>query len=359
MKIKEIRTYHVSKPLAIKLPNSCYTIETIEHILVEVDTEEYTGIGFVYSINAAHAEAMRCMIRDYAQHLIGKESDMIRQHLQLANMINAPSGPNGLPTCAYAAIDMALWDLLAQSARLPLYKLLGAERSQVPVYASGGWLIPEDDLVKEALGYKQQGYTVYKMKLGCKDYREDLHRIRAVQEACGENFEIYVDINQGWSPKQAVMIAPLLRDMGVTYLEEPCFAQDIKGQAEVKAHTDIHVCAGESLSFITEQFELIRHNAVDMLNPDIMKCGGITNYLQVCLLADAFRIPVTSHLFTEYACHVLAAIPNGTICEFVPDWWDHIFDHRPNIQNGMILLDDTPGVGYRFNHDFIRDHAVN
>lgn len=95
MKIKEIRTYHVSKPLAIKLPNSCYTIETIEHILVEVDTEEYTGIGFVYSINAAHAEAMRCMIRDYAQHLIGKESDMIRQHLQLANMINAPSGQMG------------------------------------------------------------------------------------------------------------------------------------------------------------------------------------------------------------------------------------------------------------------------
>lgn len=358
MKIQEIKTYHVSKPLAVKLPNSCYVIETIEHILVEIYAEEYMGIGFVYSINAAHAEAMRAMINDYARHLIGKDSDMIRSHLNLATMINSPSGPNGLPTCAYAAIDMALWDLLAQKAKLPLYKLLGARRNEVPVYASGGWLIPEDDLVQEALNYKKQGYTVYKMKLGCKDYHEDLHRIKAVQEACGDNFEVYVDINQGWSAKQSIMIAPMLRDLGVTYLEEPVYAQDIRGHIEVKNNTDINVCAGESLSFITEQFELIRHEAVDMLNPDIMKCGGITNFLEVCNLADAYRIPVTSHLFTEFACHVLAAIPNGTICEFVPDWWDHIFDHRPNIKNGMIIMDDTPGVGYRFNHDFIKDHSV-
>lgn len=359
MKIDEIRTYHISKPLSKKLPNSVYVIERMEHILVEIEAEGFIGIGCVYSVNAAHAAAMELIIKDHATRMIGKDSDMIRAHLMQANKVNAPSGPNGMPTCAYAALDMALWDLLAQKAKLPLYKLLGAHRTEVPVYASGGWLYPERELVEEAYGYKQQGYKIYKMKLGCKDYREDLHRIRAVQEACGEDFEIYVDINQGWSSKKAMMIAPLLRDMGITYLEEPILAQDIRGQAELKAHTDMYVCAGESLSYTSELFELIRHEAVDMLNPDMMKCGGVTNYMEVCLLADAYSIPVTSHIFTEFSSHVLAAVPNGTICEFVPDWWDHIFDHRPNIQNGMILLDDTPGVGYKLNHDYLKDHLVH
>ena len=359
MKIDGIKTYHVSKPLSKKLPNSVYVIERIEHILVEIEADGLIGIGSVYSINPAHASAMEYMIKDHAARMIGKEADLIREHLKLANKVNAPSGPNGMPTCAYAALDMALWDLLAQKAGLPLYKLLGGYRTKVPVYASGGWLYPVDELVEEAYNYKQQGYTVYKMKLGCPDYREDLRRIRAVQEACGKDFEIYVDINQGWTAKKAIMIAPLLKEMGVTYLEEPILAQDIRGHGEVKAHTDISVCAGESLSHVYELFELIRHESVDMLNPDMMKCGGVTNYMQVCLLADAYNIPVTSHIFTEFSSHVLAAIPNGTICEYVPDWWDHIFDRRPNIKNGYIYLDDTPGVGYKFNHDYIKEHLAH
>ena len=358
MRIDDIRTYRVSKPLKTKLPNSVYVIERMEHVLVEIEAEGYVGIGYVYSINAAHADALEVYIKDHASRMIGKDSDMIRDHLRIANIINSPSGPDGTPTCAYAALDMALWDLLAQKAKMPLYVMLGGRRKEVPVYASGGWLIPEDDLVAEAYNYKCQGYKVYKMKLGCKDFHEDLHRIKAIQEKCGPEFEIMVDVNQGWSAKKAVMIAPYLKELGITYLEEPVLAQGIRAHQILRDKSDINICAGESLSYITELFELIRHDCVDMLNPDMMKCGGVTNYLQVCLLADAYQIPVTSHIFTEFSAHVLAAIPNGTIVEYIPDWWDGIFDHRPNIKDGMILMDDTPGVGYKFDHDFIKDHLA-
>lgn len=356
MKIEGFKTYHVSKPLSVKLPNSSYVIENMEHILLEVEAGGYLGIGFVYNQYPAHAEAMRIMMEDYGKGLIGKDATMIRQHLNRANLINSPTGPAGLPTCAYAAWDEALWDILSQKAGLPLYKMLGAGRNEVPVYASGGWLVPLEDLVAEAVGYKNEGYTIYKMKLGCKDFHEDLRRIRAVREACGDGLEIYVDVNMGWDAKKTILIAPMLKELGVRYLEEPVPAQNIPAHQEVRSRTDLYLAAGESLSFITEQYELIRNRCVDMLNPDLMKCGGVTNYVQVCSLAGAFNIPVTAHLNTEYACHVIAAAPTGLNCEFVPDWWNHIFDRRPNIKNGMILLDDTPGVGYKFNHDYIKDH---
>ena len=356
MKIDAIRSYHVSKPLKTPLRNSLYTIENMEHILLEVDAGGYTGIGMVYSVHWEQSAALKVMIDSYAKWMLGQDSDLIHAHLKRANIINGASGPTGMPTSAWAAFDIALWDLLAQRAGLPLYKLLGAHSNEIPVYASGGWLIPEEKLVQEALGYKEQGYTCYKMKLGCKDYREDLRRVQRVKEALGDSVELYVDVNQGWSVKQAVMIAPMLRDLGVTYLEEPTEAQDYAGQADIRAKTDIRIVAGESLSSTVEHFELMRNRGVDMLNPDLQKCGGVTNFMQVCAMANGFRIPVTSHTLTEVSAHLMAAAPTAVNVEYIPGWWGGIYDHKPNIRNGKILLDDTPGIGYKFQHDYIREH---
>lgn len=356
MRIDAIRTYHVSKPLKNPLRNSLYTIENMEHILIEVDAGGYTGIGMVYSVHWEQSAALKIMIDAYAKRMLGQDSDMIHAHLKNANIINGASGPTGMPTSAWAAFDIALWDLLAQKANLPLYKMLGAHSNCVPVYASGGWLIPLDDLIREATEYKKQGYKCYKMKLGCKDYREDLHRIKCVREALGDSVEVYVDVNQGWSVKQAIMIAPILRDLGVTYLEEPIEAQDYVGQADIRANTNICIVAGESLSSTVEHFELMRNKCVDILNPDLQKCGGITNFMQVCAMAKAFRIPVTSHTLTEVSAHLMAAAPTSTNVEYIPDWWDGIYDHKPRIENGMIILDDTPGIGYKFDHSYIEAH---
>ena len=356
MKIDAIRTYHVSKPLKNKLRNSLYVIENMEHVLIEIDAGGYTGIGMVYSVHWDQSAALKVMIDGFAKRMLGKDSDLIHAHLKNANIINGASGPTGMPTSAWAAFDIALWDLLAQKANLPLYKILGAHSTEVPVYVSGGWLIPLEDLIQEAVAYKEQGYKCYKMKLGCKDYHEDLHRVKCVKEALGDSVEVYVDVNQGWSVKKAIMIAPMLRDLGVTYLEEPTEAHNYAGQAEIRANTDIQVVAGESLSSTIESFELMRNKGVDILNPDLQKCGGITNFMQVCAIANAFRIPVTSHTLTEVSAHLIAAAPTAMNVEYIPDWWDGIYDRKPNIKDGMLLLDNTPGIGYKFNHDYIAEH---
>lgn len=358
MRIDSIRTYHVSKPLKQKLANSLFSIECMEHILLEMDAGGHTGIGFVYTIDVGQAKALKALVDDFARAMVGGDSDLIRLHWNRAQTKINAIGQTGLPIVAWAAFDIALWDLMAKQAGLPLCKLLGAFRNEVPVYASGGWLIPLDELVQEALDYKAQGFRQYKMKVGCADFREDLKRIEKIKAALGEGVELMIDANQGWTVKKSIRIAPRLLDMGVTYLEEPVHAQDYIGQAEVRKNTALRIAAGESLFTLAEISELLRNRCVDIVNPDLQRCGGISEFMQVCALANAYRIPVTSHLFTEASAHLLAAAPTGVHVEYVPDWWKGIFSREPDIADGVLRLGEQPGLGLEFNHDFLAAHAV-
>jgi L-alanine-DL-glutamate epimerase-like enolase superfamily enzyme len=358
MHIDSIRTYHVSKPLKQKLVNSLFSIERMEHLLLEIESGGHTGIGFIYSIDVDQAKAIKVLMDGFARTMVGGDTDLIRLHWNNAQTTISGSGQTGMPVVAWAAFDIALWDLMSKQARLPLFKLLGAFRNQVPVYASGGWLIPLEELVREALNYKAQGFRHYKMKVGCVDYREDLKRIEKVRTALGDGVEVMIDANQGWTVKKSIAIAPRLLDLGVTYLEEPVHAHNYSGQAEIREHTAIHVVAGESLFTLSELFELIRNRCVDILNPDLQRCGGVSEFMQVCAVANAYRIPVTSHLFTEVSAHLMAAAPTAMHVEYIPDWWRGIFTREPDIVDGMLRLGDQPGLGVEFNHDFIANHAV-
>ena len=356
MKISKIKTYHVSKPLTKKLPNAVCTLEYMEHILVEVFADEHVGVGMSYSVSPSHAEAIRVLIEGYAKSLIGRDTDLIRDHWHSAKTAMSVCGQTGLPVSAWAAIDMALWDLLGKRANLPVYKLLGAKTNVVPVYASGGWLYPFDELIEEAVSYKNLGYKHYKMKIGFPDFHEDVKRIEAVKSALGDGVELMLDVNQGWSVKRTIMLSGFLSDIGITYLEEPVHAQDYKGNAEVVASTDINIVSGESLFTVRDFFELIRNNGADMINPDVMRCGGITEFMQVCALANAFSIPVTSHVLLEVSAHCIAAAPTGTIAEYIPDWWAGLFEREPHVLDGKLVLNDEPGLGLKLNHDYIARH---
>ena len=358
MRIDAIRVHHVSKPLQRRLVNSLFSIERMEHVLLEMDAGGMTGLGFVYSIDADQAKAVRAMMDGFARTMIGRDTDLIRLHWNAAQAAINGIGQTGMPVVAWAAFDVALWDLMAKQAGLPLYKLLGASRSEVPVYASGGWLVPLDELVQEALDYKAQGFRHYKMKVGCADVREDLGRVEAVRSALGDGVEVMVDANQGWTVKKSIAVAPRLLDLGMTWLEEPVPARDYRGQAEIRESTAIEVVAGESLFTLTEMFELLRNGCVDVLNPDLQRCGGVTEFMQVCALANAYRIQVSSHVFTEASAHLVAAAPTALHAEYIPDWWRGIFTREPDIADGMLRLGDAPGLGVEFDHGFIESHAA-
>ena len=218
MIIKDFRVYHISKKLNPALPNAVYSLEYIEHVFLELDTDMYTGVGMAYTFNTVQAEAMKLLVEGYCRNLIGKDPSLIRAHWQAAQCTMGGCGQTGLPMSAYAVVDTALWDLVAQEAGKPLYKLLGAKTDRLPVYGSGGWLVPQEDMIQEALWFQSQGYTKYKLKLGFPDWRIDVERLTALRKAVGDDFEIMVDVNQGWSVKQALEVIPFLRELGITYL---------------------------------------------------------------------------------------------------------------------------------------------
>lgn len=359
MIVNKYRTYHVSKPLKQPLKNSVYSFTHIEHVLLELDADGMTGIGYAFAFAPAHAKAIRTIMADFAETLIGKEVENIRRHWMNSCIRIKLIGQTGLPVIALAPVDTALWDLLSQKAGMPLYRMWGAVRDEVPVYSSGGWLGPVQDLVEEAVSYKGMGFKDYKMKVGFPDYREDLKRVEAVRRAVGDDMNLMVDVNQGWSVKTAITAGKALEKLGVNWLEEPLPAQDIAGHARIAKELDIHVATGESLFMRDEFLPLIMQGGADVIMPDLQCCGGPTEWLQVASLADTYRIPVSSHIFPEVSAHLMAACPNGTMIEYIPGWWDDLFEVAPRVINAKITLSSKPGLGIKFDHDVIQRFSAD
>ncbi len=353
MIISDYRVWHISKKLAKPLPNAVYSLEYIEHVFLELKTESFTGVGMAYTFDPVQAESMKTLTEGYCKALIGKDPEYVRKYWQDAQRTMGGCGQTGLPVSAYSAVDTALWDLIAQDAGKPLYRLLGAKTDTLPVYGSGGWLVPLDELIGEALWFKDRGFTKYKLKLGFPDWHKDIERLTALRKALGDDFDIMADINQGWTVKTALQAIPELKKLGINYLEEPLHCQDFKGNAKLTESTDIFISTGECLFTTKDLFELLRLGGADILNPDLMRCGGVTEYMQVCAMAAAFRVPVTAHVLMEVSAHVMAASPLGGLLEYIPDWWDGAFDLAPKAEKGQLTLLNTPGLGIRFNHDYI------
>lgn len=360
MKIENIKTTLLSKPMGMKLVSSIVTIESIEFVLVEIASEGLTGIGITASFSRTQTDAMRKLISEYSQLLLGKPVEMVRGHWNDMHVLtNGVGGHTGLPVLAWAPLDIAMWDLIGKKANLPIYKLLGAHRNKVPVYISGGFLVPIESVIEEILEYKSLGYKAFKMRVGKPDYREDIKRVEAVKNAVGDDFEIMVDANQKWDVKRTRMVAPLLESLGVTYLEEPLQTQDYAGYAEVRNSTGIRIVAGESLFALPEHFQMMNCGGVDVLNPDLLRCGGITEYMQVCALANAFRIPVDSHTCTEINLQLMAAAPTGNMAEYLPSWWDGIFAEKMQIEDGVATVSDAPGLGLTFNPEALERYELD
>ncbi len=358
MKIEKITVYQISKPLDEPLQNSLYTLYSAEHVFCKIEAEGLSGIGEALCFHKDQAAAIHTYIDSMKELLLGKDAELTQRHWKNLYTIMGGVGHTGLPIMALAAVDTALWDLLAKSLNTPVWKMLGAWRTEIPLYASGGWLIPVEKLVQEALGYKEQGYNKYKMKLGCKDWHEDMARVKAVIDACGPDFEVMVDVNQGWDVKRCLRAAKVLEEMGVTYLEEPVHAIDFESSKFVRDHVNIDVVAGESLFSFREHAQLMLGGCVDYLNPDLGRCGGVQGFMNVAAIAQACNIPISSHVYTSQSVHLMAAAPTGTHAEVIPGWWSGIFDVDFKAENSVHKLTDRSGFGTELSEKALKDYCV-
>ncbi|OON83067.1 L-talarate/galactarate dehydratase [Streptomyces tsukubensis] len=318
----------------------------VAFLFAEIVTESgHEGIGFSYSKRAggpgqfAHA-------REVAPALIGEDPSDIGRLWTTLVWAGASVGRSGLATQAIAAFDIALWDLKAKRAGLPLAKLLGAHRDSVRCYnTSGGFLhTPTEQVLDNASASLASGIGGIKIKVGHPDRKQDLRRLTALREHVGDDVPLMVDANQQWDRPTAQRMGRALEEFDLVWIEEPLDAYDAQGHAALAASLDTPVATGEMLASVAEHYELIRHGAADVIQPDAPRIGGITQFLKLAALADHHHLQLAPHFAMEIHLHLAAAYPHEPWVEHF-DWLEPLFNERLETRDGRMRVSSRPGLG--------------
>jgi L-alanine-DL-glutamate epimerase-like enolase superfamily enzyme len=272
-----------------------------------------------------------------------------------------PDGQGGgIVNVAAAVLDIAVWDLAAKAANLPLYRLLGGYRNRIPVYASLrlGRDVATADLPEVAASLAEQGFRAMKMNLGGQtSIAADVARVRAVREAIGPRIHLLTDVNSRWTPAEAIRAGRQLEEFELFWIEDPVPIHNLAGLAEVRRALSTPIATGEVLTGLAAFRGLFEARAVDFPMPDLPRVGGITPYLKIAHLAEAFGLPLACHLLPEISVQVVAALPNGRILEYVPWAW-RLFQTGPELQDGELVLSERPGHGLELDEDFVAHHRA-
>ncbi len=352
MQIQEVQADHYRIPLPVALSDSTHgTIRAFELITVRVrDAEGAEGVGYTYTVGTGGAAVLALIARDLAPLLAEREAERIEDTWQAMWWALHYGGRGGAQVLAISAVDIALWDLHARRQRAPLWRILGGFDPRVPCYAGGIDLdFPLDALLRQTDEHLARGFRAIKMKVGRPSLHDDLERVRAMRAHLGRGFPLMVDANMRWSADEAIRAARALRDFDLVWLEEPIIPDDVPGHVRVVREGGLPVAAGENLHTLHEFRALIDAGGVTFPEPDVTNCGGVTVFMKICHLAEAFNLPVTSHGAHDVAVHLLAAAPNRSYLEAHGFGLDRYIAEPLRLEEGRAVAPDTPGHGVQFD----------
>lgn len=314
------------------------------------DRDGADGVGYTFTCGRNGGAIYDIVARELPDILMGEDADCIErlwEKMWWALHYGGRGGPSGL---AVSAIDIALWDLKAKRARQPLWRALGGCGPTVSCYAGGIDLeMPIDDLLRQTDDNLARGFRAIKMKVGRQTLSEDVARVAAMREHLGPDLPLMLDANMKWTPPDAIRAARAFAPYDPTWLEEPLAPEDFTGSARVQREGGVPVAAGENFRTLGEFRQLIQVEGVSFPEPDVTNCGGVTVFMKVAHLAEAFGLTVTSHGAHDITVHLLAAAPNGRLLEAHGFGLDNYIDHSLVIQDGLAHAPDRPGHGMAFD----------
>jgi len=259
-------------------------------------------------------------------------------------------GRGGSVSLAVSACDIALHDLLARRLNLPLWRMLGGFDPDVPCYAGGIDLeFTLDALLKQTDGNLEKGFRAIKMKVGRARLSEDADRVKAMRAHLGADFPLMADANMRWTVDESIRAARAFRDSNLTWLEEPTIPDDVAGHTRIVREGGVPIATGENLHTLHEFTQMIAAGGVTFPEPDVTNCGGITVFMKVAHLAEAYNLPVTSHGAHDLTVHLLAALPNRSYLEVHGFGLDRYIERPIVIREGVAIAPDTPGHGVAFD----------
>jgi L-alanine-DL-glutamate epimerase-like enolase superfamily enzyme len=305
----------------------------------------HEGLGFSYSKRAG-GPGLYAHACEIAENLIGEDPNDTARLWDKLCWAGASVGRSGIATQAIAAMDIALWDLKAKRAGLPLAKLLGAHRDSVACYnTSGGFLSSSVEQICAAIDRSlAAGIGGIKIKVGQPDPMEDLRRLDAVTSHLAGRAPLMVDANQQWDRTTALRFGRLVEPLNLEWIEEPLDAYDAEGHAALARELATPIATGEMLASADEHMALIKADAVDFIQPDAPRVGGITPFLRICTQAEARRMRLAPHFAMEIHLHLAAAYAHEPWVEHF-DWLAPLFNEALEIRDGRMIVPPRPGLG--------------
>lgn len=365
MKITDVtlESYRWPRPKPIRNGKYTYTHAALNAVLVHTD-EGVTGLGLGGSM-MVNEDIARSVLVGLKEQLIGEDPF---DNEKMWDVMWKPKliGRRGLTTRVISAIDIAIWDLKGKICGQPLYKLLGGFTTKLPTYIAGGYYEEGKglkELAREMEDNVAMGARAVKMKIGGMPINMDVERVRVAREAVGPEVKLLVDANNAYRYYEAIEIARKIEKYDIFWFEEPVAPDDYRGHAMIMQATSIPVATGENEYTRYGFRDLIEHNAVAIINADAQVLGGVTEFMKVAALAQAYDLPIAPHGKQDVHVHLVAAIPNGLMVEYYRDstdpMWAHMFQETLRLdKEGFLSPPDRPGLGVELNREALAPFRV-
>jgi L-alanine-DL-glutamate epimerase-like enolase superfamily enzyme len=311
------------------------------------------GIGV--TLYGKMTRTLHTAVEELAALTVGEDPMRIEAIVAKLRSNSGDAGPGGIFTLALSAIDTALWDIKGKALDQPLWKLLGGHRDRVATYASGSLRrgLTDKQAQQAAETLLKKGFKEMKTQmalLGTPTPAEEVRRVKVIRDVIGPDIKLMCDINQRWRPEQAIDIGHRVEEAGVGlfWLEDVTAADDYQGLARVTAALKTPIAGGEYVWGIAPFRQMIQAHSVDIVMIDLARVGGVSQWMKVAGMAEAFNLPVVSHVMPEMLVHMVAACPNGLTVEYMP-WMVALYEETPAIENGQMVLSHKPGLGLTFD----------
>jgi mandelate racemase len=359
MKIQGIRLHAVAVPMKRTLQTSIAAVTVAPLLLIDLQTDQgVVGRSYLFSPGKQHLPAIAKLVEAMAEMLKGDAVAPLDIEKKLRARY-ALLGVHNIVLFAMSGIDMAAWDALGQALGQPLVRLLGAAPRPIPAYNSNGLgLMALKPLVKEARELADGGFSAIKLRLGRSDARDDLEAIRAVKEEIGPEVLLMTDFNQGLSVAEALKRGRMIdEEGGVYWIEEPIRADDFSGCSRVRSEVETPIQLGENFMGPEQMAQALAAGACDYAMPDAERIGGVTGFMRAAALAQGAGVEMSSHLFPEASCHLLAATPTCHWLEYV-DWAEPVLKNALVMKKGFVEIPDRPGLGMEWDEKAVKRFAL-
>lgn len=359
MIIREVRVSPVRLPW-VERPrlSASATTETRNLLIVEVETQGgIIGLGYLHLLSPVLDTVAACLVEAIIPQVVGRSATAVEAIWKTCWQRVYGAGRMGVVVMAMSAIDIALWDAIGKRAGLPLHRLWGHYRSEIPVYGSGCLRgLGREGMIEKARKLVSQGFAAVKMQVGHNpDRRVDLENVRQMREAIGPDIELMLDANRAWSAADAIRMGRAYQELDIYWLEEPVVAEDVDGYLRVAEALDIRIVGGESHFTRFDLRALMISGKIPIIQPDPIR-GGLSECRKIATICDAWGVEIAPHLYHELSVHLLASIPNGSWLEYM-GWLDDLWVEGVPVTNGVAVAPERPGHGLAFRPEVMAERS--